>query len=128
MPESSQRMQLAYLLCIDLPYACFGAIVDIKSDRCVRVAPIGGWMLGMTSEKISQWASKKKALLTVQDTYSPRRGETAMSKPIVLILLPLFAGVFVLGGGGVFVATLIVFGFFVLGFDLLGRVMCGPRR
>lgn len=59
MPESPQGMQVAYLLCIDLPYACFGAIIDTETDRCVRVAPIGGWMLGMTSEKISQWVSSK---------------------------------------------------------------------
>lgn len=47
------------LLCIDLSYACFAAVVDDATGRCTRVAPIGRWMLGKTAEEIARWVSTK---------------------------------------------------------------------
>lgn len=48
-----------------------------------------------------------------------------MSKPIVLMLVPLFAGVFILGGVSVGAAALIIWVIFYFGFDLLGRALLG---
>lgn len=47
------------LLRITLPYACFGAIVDDATKCCIRVAPLGRWMLGKTSAQIAEWATAK---------------------------------------------------------------------
>lgn len=46
------------LLRITLPYACFGAILD-GSDLCIRVAPIGRWMIGRRLADIAQWVRGK---------------------------------------------------------------------
>lgn len=46
------------LLRIDLPYATFGAVLD-ETGRCTRVAPLGRWMLGKSSEQIVRWVKAK---------------------------------------------------------------------
>ena len=51
-------MRLYY---IDLPYACYGIVVD-ESDAVVDAAPIARWMLGKSFEGIIvPWLMRKAA-------------------------------------------------------------------
>jgi hypothetical protein len=47
------------LLRITLRSACFGAVVDDATGRCVRVAPLGRWMLGHAPQVIVRWVASK---------------------------------------------------------------------
>lgn len=47
------------MLSITLPYACFGAVIDDETGRCIRVAPLGRWMLGRAPQVIVRWVSSK---------------------------------------------------------------------
>ena len=44
-------------LWIDLPYATFGAVFE--DGICVRVAPIGHWMIGKHLGEVVRWVKKR---------------------------------------------------------------------
>lgn len=47
---------------IDLPYACFGVVVD-DNAQVVDAAPIGRWMVGKSLEYIRLWVKRKGGTL-----------------------------------------------------------------
>jgi len=53
------------LIQITLPYACAGIVVESPhlEARCIRAAPIFGWMLGKTLRQIEVWVLSKHGVL-----------------------------------------------------------------
>lgn len=47
------------LLCIDLPYACFGAIFSDRTGKCITVVPIGNWMRGKGHGETARWVESR---------------------------------------------------------------------
>lgn len=50
---------------IDLPYACFGVMVDNKTGRVVDAPPIARWMVGQFYTEVRLWVELKGGKITV---------------------------------------------------------------